>query len=60
MEKSVKQKGDTISVTMMPYEISKQHMQDVAELATGLYEKARYSDLSVTKEEIVSLKKGLK
>ncbi len=60
VEKAVKQKGDTISAMMMPYEISKQHMQDVAELATRLYEKARYSDLSVTKEEIVDLKKRLK
>lgn len=58
--KRASQKGDAISAAMMPDEISKRYVPDVARQVTDIYEKARYGDGMITREEIISFRDYLK
>ncbi len=56
--KNAAKADDTIQPSMLPRDISKQYYPGDAKRATEIYEKARYSDGQVTKEELQFLKKN--
>lgn len=60
VKKAAAQRRAVIDKTLMPYEISKLYVQNHAGQVTDIYEKARYSDETITQEEMIRLKQELK
>ena len=55
--KNAKKRGEQVQNYMQPSEITNAYVTSHQEEITAIYEKARYSNQSVTKEELEQLKK---
>lgn len=55
--KNAKKRGEQVRTHMQPSEITQTYLASHQEEITAIYEKARYSNQSVTKEELEQLKK---